>query len=214
MLGAKALADPALADPKTIFVTFAGKVFPGVGGEVLNWIIAFMLIVALALSALNAIMGSGRALYQMAVDGEFPTWFSKVNEHGVPARAMAFNVVASLIVVLAGRRRGDLQLLQRRLHGVLPAGADRLLPAAPGQAQPPATVQAAGVHEVRALSISRRSTSSSGSSAACGTRSSAMSRSTYWLGWATLLAYLPLYWYRVYVEDKRSPAVEAKRKPA
>ena len=102
VLGAKALADPALADPKTIFVTFAGKVFPGVGGEFLNWIIATMLIVALALSALNAIMGSGRAIYQMAMDGEFPTWFTKVNEHGVPARAMAFNVVASLIVVLAG----------------------------------------------------------------------------------------------------------------
>ena len=29
----------------------------------------------------------------------------------------------------------------------------------------------------------------------------------YWLGWATLLAYLPLYWYRVYVEDKRNAAV-------
>jgi amino acid transporter len=92
VLGAKALADPALADPKTIFVTFASKVFPGIGGEVLNWIIAFMLIIALALSALNAIMGTGRAIYQMALDGEFPTWFTKVNEHGVPARAMAFNV--------------------------------------------------------------------------------------------------------------------------
>jgi len=73
-----------------------------VGGELLNWVIAFMLIVALALSALNAIMGSGRALYQMALDGEFPTWFTKNNAHGVPARAMGFNVVASLIVVLAG----------------------------------------------------------------------------------------------------------------
>ena len=36
----------------------------------------------------------------------------------------------------------------------------------------------------------------------------------YWLGWATLLAYLPLYWYRVYVEDNRPPAVESRRKPA
>ena len=83
-------------------MTFAGKVFPGIGGEFLNWVIAFMLIVALALSALNAILGSGRALYQMALDGEFPTLFSKVNEHGVPARAMAFNVVCSLIIVLLG----------------------------------------------------------------------------------------------------------------
>ncbi|MGA2638964.1 APC family permease [Methylocella sp.] len=102
VLGAKALSDPNLADPKTIFVTFAGKVFPGVAGEALNWIIAAMLIVALALSALNAIMGSGRALYQLALDGEFPTWFKKINDHGVPARAMAFNVVCSLVVVMAG----------------------------------------------------------------------------------------------------------------
>ena len=36
----------------------------------------------------------------------------------------------------------------------------------------------------------------------------------YWLGWATLLAYLPLYWYRVYVEDKRAPAIDTKRKAA
>ena len=61
-----------------------------------------MLIMALALSALNAILGSGRALYQMALDGEFPTFFAKINEHGVPARAMGFNVVASLIIVLLG----------------------------------------------------------------------------------------------------------------
>ena len=36
----------------------------------------------------------------------------------------------------------------------------------------------------------------------------------YWLGWATLLAYLPLYWYRVYVEDKRGPAVTGTHKAA
>ena len=32
----------------------------------------------------------------------------------------------------------------------------------------------------------------------------------YWAGWVTLFAYLPLYWYRVYVEDKRNkPVAEA-----
>src|SRR5579872_5196198 len=82
VLGAKALSNSALSDPKTIFVTFADKVFPGVTGQFFDWVIAAMLIVALGLSALNAIMGSGRALYQMAIDGEFPTWFTKLNEHG------------------------------------------------------------------------------------------------------------------------------------
>ena len=61
-----------------------------------------MLICALALSALNAIMGSGRALYQMALDGEFPKFFTRLNSHGVPHIAMGFNVIASLIVVLLG----------------------------------------------------------------------------------------------------------------
>ena len=64
VLGAKALSNPDLVDPNTIFVTFAGKLF-NTGGEVLNWLIAGMLIVALMLSALNAIMGCARSLHQM-----------------------------------------------------------------------------------------------------------------------------------------------------
>ena len=63
-----------------------------------------MLIVALALSALNAIMGCARSLHQMSVDGQFPRFFQQINQHGVPARAMAFNVVASLVVVLPAAR--------------------------------------------------------------------------------------------------------------
>jgi amino acid transporter len=101
VLGAKALSDSALVDPNTIFVTFAGKIF-NTGGELLNWLIAGMLIVALMLSALNAIMGCARSLHQMSVDGQFPRFFQSINKHGVPARAMGFNVVCSLVVVLAG----------------------------------------------------------------------------------------------------------------
>ena len=101
VLGAKALSDPAQADPNTIFVTFASKVF-GAKGHWLDIVIGLMLILALALSALNAIMGSGRALYQMSLDGEFPRIFQKLNSHGVPHMAMGFNVLASLIVVLLG----------------------------------------------------------------------------------------------------------------
>jgi amino acid transporter len=101
VLGAKALSNTDLVDPNTIFVTFAGKIF-NTGGELLNWLIAGMLIVALMLSALNAIMGCARSLHQMSVDGQFPRFFQSINKHGVPARAMAFNVVCSLVVVLAG----------------------------------------------------------------------------------------------------------------
>ncbi len=102
VLGAKALSDTALSDPNTIFVRFADKLFPSVLGGVVGWAIAAMLVIALALSALNAIMGSGRALYQMSLDGEFPRWFQRLNAHGVPGNAMAFNVACSLLVVLAG----------------------------------------------------------------------------------------------------------------
>ena len=213
VLGAAALADPALADPKTIFVTFAGKVFPGIGGEILNWIIATMLIIALALSALNAIMGSGRSIYQMAVDGEFPKWFTKQNEHGVPARAMAFNVVASLIVVLGG---GAVEIYSFSNVGYtvsfIPVliGYYLLRQDKPNMRRPfklpefmkyGALVLAAlyfvfwlfgGLWYSKLGNV----------------------QIYYWLGWATLFAYLPLYWYRVYVEDKRTPAVEGKRKAA
>ena len=83
VLGASALGNPALVDPATIFSTFAGKVFSG-GGNTLNWLITIMLVIALALSALNAIMGCGRSLHQMSIDGQFPRIFSRVNRHGVP----------------------------------------------------------------------------------------------------------------------------------
>jgi len=213
VLGAKALADPSLADPKTIFVTFAGKVFPGLAGEFLNWVIAFMLIVALALSALNAILGSGRALYQMALDGEFPTWFTKINEHGVPARAMGFNVIASLIIVLLG---GAVEIYSFSNVGYtvsfLPVliGYYLLRQDKPHLRRPfklPEFMKYVAV----ALAVIYFVFWLFG-----GLWYSKIGNVQiyYWLGWATLLAYLPLYWYRVYVEDKRGSAVEAKRKAA
>jgi amino acid transporter len=101
ILGAKALGNADLVDPNTMFVTFTGKALH-TSGELLNWLVALMLIVALALSALNAIMGCARSLHQMSVDGQFPRFFQRINQHGVPARAMFFNVCFSLVVVLLG----------------------------------------------------------------------------------------------------------------
>ena len=38
----------------------------------------------------------------MSVDGQFPRFFQRTNSHGVPANAMFFNVMCSLLVILAG----------------------------------------------------------------------------------------------------------------
>src|SRR5246500_4351663 len=103
VLGLSALGNPSLVDPKTIFVTFASKVFgAGVGSSILNWLVAIMLILALILSALNAITGTARSLHQMSVDGQFPRFFQHLNSHGVPDRSMIFNIICSMVVVFFG----------------------------------------------------------------------------------------------------------------
>jgi amino acid transporter len=103
VIGTTALGNASLVDPKTIFVTFSSKVFgTGAGSSLLNWLIAIMLILALILSALNAITGTARSLHQMSTDGQFPRFFQHVNKHGVPDRSMVFNVICSIIVVFFG----------------------------------------------------------------------------------------------------------------
>ena len=61
-----------------------------------------MLILALILSALNAITGTARSLHQMSIDGQFPRFFQHVNQHGVPDRSMMFNVACWIAVVFMG----------------------------------------------------------------------------------------------------------------
>lgn len=205
VLGAKALSDQALADPKTIFVTFASKLFP-VGGGVVNWVIAAMLIIALCLSALNAIMGSGRALYQMSLDGEFPRWFQRLNKHGVPANAMAFNVACSLVVVLLG---GAVEIYTFSNVGYtasfLPVliGYFLLRQDKPDVRRPfrlpefmkwVALAMAALYFVIWLYG---------------GLVYSEIGHAKiyYFLGWAVLFCYLPFYWYRRFIEDRRYPTV-------
>jgi len=87
------------ADPLALFSTFAQHIFniPG-----LNVILTAFLTVALLLSSLNAIMGVGRSLYQMSIDGQSPKLFSHLNKHGVPDVAMGFNVILGIAVMLFG----------------------------------------------------------------------------------------------------------------
>jgi len=103
VIGAKELGNTSLGlfDPNAIFTSFAGRIF-STGGSTLNWLVTIMLVVALSLSVLNSIMGCARALYQMAIDGQFPRIFTSVNRHGVPGFAMGFNVLFSLALIFTG----------------------------------------------------------------------------------------------------------------
>ena len=202
VLGAQALSNPALVDPKTIFVTFAGDVFTGVGGDVLNWIIAGMLIVALALSALNAIMGCARSLHQMSVDGQFPRWFQKINVHGVPDRAMFFNVLCSLVVVLAG---GAVEIYSFSNVGYtfsfLPVLVGYyLLRKYKPHASRPVRLPEFFKYVALGMAVLYFIIWLYG-----GIYYSKIGNTLvyYLAGWVVLVAYLPLYWYRVKVEDKR-----------
>ena len=210
VIGAKGLADQSLAgaDPNAMFVTFAAHIFPN-GGSVLNWLIGIMLIIALSLSALNAIMGSGRALYQMALDGEFPRVFQQLNKHGVPARAMAFNVICSLVVVLLG---GAVEIYTFSNVGYVAS----FLPVLVGyyllrqdepNARRPFRLPEFMKYVALALALFYGIVWLYG-----GLVYSKIGDAQiyFYLGWATLLAYLPLYWYRRYVEDARQAVVPAE----
>jgi amino acid transporter len=205
VLGAKALSNTDLVDPNTIFVTFAGKLFGG--GQVLNWLVAGMLIVALLLSALNAIMGCARSLHQMSVDGQFPRWFQSINQHGVPARAMGFNVVCSLFVVLAG---GAAEIYTFSNVGYTGSFLSVLVGYYLLRNDRP--------HVTRPFRLPEFFKYIALAMAALfaviwlyGGISWARIGNTeiyYFLGWVVALAYIPFYLYRTRIEDKRVAAAE------
>lgn len=87
-------------DPLTLFTQVTEKAFGS--GSLVTWIVGIPLVIALLLSVLNAIMGVGRSLYQIAEDGLLPRFFGKLNANGVPATAMFFNVVCSIAVLFFG----------------------------------------------------------------------------------------------------------------
>ena len=201
ILGAKALGNPNLVDPNTMFVTFTGKAL-NTSGQLLNWLVALMLIVALALSALNAIMGCARSLHQMSVDGQFPRFFQKINQHGVPHRAMFFNVICSLVVVLAG---GAVEIYTFSNVGYTGSflsvlvGYYLLRRYRPNVKRP---VRLPEFMKYVALAIAVLYfviwLYGGINYARIGN-----TRIYYFLGWAVALAYIPFYLYRTRIEDKR-----------
>jgi amino acid transporter len=202
-------------DAKTMFVTFASKVFgTGAGASALEWAIAIMLILALILSALNAITGTARSLHQMSTDGQFPKFFQHVNKHGVPNRAMIFNVACSILVVFAG---GAVEIYTFSNVGYLASfipvliGYYLLRRHRPNVRRPfklPEWMKyvaliIAGIYAIIYFY---------GGPVYAACKCSLAGKSTlpyYFIGIAVVLCYFPLYLYRKRVEDKRAPKAEA-----
>jgi amino acid transporter len=209
VLGSKALGNASLVDPKTIFVHFGSAVFGGgAGSKVLNWLIAIMLILALILSALNAITGTARSLHQMSTDGQFPKFFAHVNKHGVPDRSMMFNVACSIVVVFFG---GAVEIYTFSNVGYLASfipvliGYYLLRKHRPNVRRPfrlPEWMKfvALGIAAVYAVIYFY------GGPLYASCSCNAAGHKTlpyYFIGIGTLFSYLAFYWYRKYVEDKR-----------
>src|SRR5438552_14116023 len=195
------------ADPKTIFVNFADRVF-GTGASVIDWLVAIMLLVALILSALNAITGTARALHQMSVDGQFPRFFQHQNKHGVPDRSMMFNVVvmiagvfmAAAVEIYTFSNVGYLASFLPVLVGYYLLRRDR-----PNLRRPfrlPEWMKYIALALAAFYAVIYFYGGPVYASCSC----SLAGRNTlvyYFIGIGTLLSYLPLYWYRKKVEDKK-----------
>jgi len=82
-------------DPNAVLVeTAIRSIGSGVGK-----VVTAALIIALALSSLNAIMGCARSLYMMALDGQAPRIFGRVNRHNVPDFSMGLNTVLNILLI-------------------------------------------------------------------------------------------------------------------
>jgi amino acid transporter len=214
VIGVHALGNPALVDPKTIFVNFATLVFgAGKASNLLNWLIGIMLILALILSALNAITGTARSLHQMSTDGQFPRFFSAVNTHGVPHRSMVFNVACSIIVVFFG---GAVEIYTFSNVGYLASfipvliGYYLLRKHRPNVRRPfrlPEWMKYAALALAAVYAVIYFYGGPVYASCSC----SQAGRSTlpyYFIGILVLLAYLPLYWWRKR-GDREKPETES-----
>jgi amino acid transporter len=210
VLGLHALGSPALVDPKTMFVTFAGKVFGTGASSLLNWLIGIMLILALILSALNAITGTARSLHQMATDGQFPKWFTATNHHGVPHRAMIFNVICSISVVFLG---GAVEIYTFSNVGYLASfipvlvGYFLLRRLRPNVRRPfklPEWMKWVALAIAGLYTVIYFYGGPVYANCACN----AAGRKTlpyYFIGIVVVLMYFPLWAFRKYIEDRRSP---------
>ena len=196
----------AETDPLTAFLAYSEAIFGSQGW--VRWAVGLPLIVALLLSVLNAIMGCGRSLYQVAQDGLLPKFFCHTNRHGVPDRAMGFNLAASIVVVFFGSpfeiyifsNMGYLLSVSLALIGYF------LYRQRHPELERP--VKLPGWLRFVALAIGAFFSFVwiYGGYHAADIAVAAGKRWLFFLGLAIILLYVPLYAYRRFVEDRRIPA--------
>jgi amino acid transporter len=151
----------------------------------------------------------------MATDGQFPKFFQHVNKAGVPDRAMIFNVVCSILVVFAG---GAVEIYTFSNVGYLAS----FLPVLVGyfllrkyrpNVRRPFKLPNFMKYVALAIAALYAVIYFYGGPVYAACKCSLAGKSTlpyYFGGWVVLLLYLPLYWYRKNVEDKRAePAVSS-----
>jgi amino acid transporter len=93
-LGVTGMIKPEVVDGTGVAAVMAAMIG---GGAIARNVFMMLMVLALLLSAVTAMAGSSRTLYQGSVDGWLPRYLSNVNSHGAPTRAMwtdfCFNLV-------------------------------------------------------------------------------------------------------------------------
>lgn len=83
-------------DASVAFLPAAQKIFGHVGGIV----VSMMLIAALLLGVQSTIIGSSRCMYQMTHDGQMIKQFGVINKYGVPVGSMFVDMAVTIAMLL------------------------------------------------------------------------------------------------------------------
>jgi amino acid transporter len=191
-------------DPLTVFLAYTEAIFGA--GTWVRWAIGIPLVVALLLSVLNALMGCGRSLYQVAHDGLLPRFFQHTNRHGVPDHAMAFNLACSIVVVFFGSpleiyifsNMGYLLSLALALIGYFLHR--QLHPELPRPVRMPGWLR----HVALGIGVFFLFVWAYGGYHAADVAVGAGKRWLFFLGLGIILLYAPLYAWRRFVEERRA----------
>jgi amino acid transporter len=95
-LGVTGMIAPGVVDGTGVAAVMADMVG---GGVIVAAFLVLLMVLALLLSAMTAMSGSSRTLYQGSVDGWMPRYLSAVNRHGAPTGAMWTGLVFNLALL-------------------------------------------------------------------------------------------------------------------